>query len=184
MAEIKSTLDLVMEKTKNMVQTEEEQQEIREKDRENKARSLLLKINDGRLKPEDLPLALGDFRDNEGACIRDKLLRIVIDQLAMEGKHLNRLAVIETTAGDHGKDGLKKIQDLFLEHEKSIAELSRVYKKKVLDILEEAGISGSALQPKVDHDPDWIHARSGMNNQFESRLNRIKTELAERLGIS
>ncbi|MBW2622560.1 MAG: hypothetical protein JRD68_06605 [Deltaproteobacteria bacterium] len=184
MAEIKSTLDLVMEKTKNIVQTEEEQQEIRERDWENKARSLLLKLNDGRLKPEDLPQALGDFGDNEGAFIRDKLLRIVIDQLTIEGKNLNRLAIIEAAAGDHGKDGLKKLQDIFLEHEKSIVELSSIYEKKVLDILKEAGISGSALQPKVGHDPDWIHARSGMSNQFESRLNRIKAELAERLGLS
>jgi hypothetical protein len=183
MAEIKSTLDLVMERTKDLVQSEEEQTELQEKDRENKARGLLLKINDGRVKPENLPQALEDFGDDEGPFIRDKLLKIVIDNLTIGSENIKGMAVIENLAGDGGREELDRFKDLFLEYERSVKELSGVYEKKVSDVLKKSGISGSAIKPKVDHDPVWIDARTGMKNQFEARLSRIKNELAKRLGI-
>ncbi|MBW2141860.1 MAG: hypothetical protein JRG97_12465 [Deltaproteobacteria bacterium] len=42
MAEIKSTLDLVMEKTKDMVLSDEDKQEVLNRERENRACGLLL----------------------------------------------------------------------------------------------------------------------------------------------
>ena len=46
MAEIKSTIDLVMERTKDMVQSKEEKDKAEEEKRENKARGLLLKLRE------------------------------------------------------------------------------------------------------------------------------------------
>ena len=49
MAEIKSTLDLIMEKTRGLTMTEEEKRELREKDLVGKVRGLVQKYLDGAL---------------------------------------------------------------------------------------------------------------------------------------
>ncbi len=184
MAEIKSTLELVMERTKDLVQSEDEQRELQENDREKKARSLLLKIDNGRVKLENLPQTLEDFGNDEGPFIRNKLLKIVIDSLTIGSGNIKEMAVIENLMGVVGREEVDKFKDIFLEYERSVKELAGVHEKKVIEVLKKSGISGSALKPKVGHDPDWIVALAGMKNQFEARLTRIKDELAKRLGVS
>ncbi|MBW2060474.1 MAG: hypothetical protein JRI95_02805 [Deltaproteobacteria bacterium] len=181
MAEIKSTLDLVMEKTRHLVQSEEEKKEAQEKEWSDRARRLLLKLEEGRIKPESLPQTLQDLGDRDTPAFRQALLKLMVQGLLIGKENDSILAGMKhLTAASLGHI-IQRIEDLLQEYDRSIIELTLAYRKKILEELKHQGISGSAVLPKVDQDPAWAEARTGMKTQFEARLNQAKAALTERL---
>ena len=61
MAEIKSTLDLIMEKTKGLTMSDEEKEAFQQKELETKLRGSLQKVMEGRLKLERFQMELDAF---------------------------------------------------------------------------------------------------------------------------
>jgi len=174
MAEIKSTLDLVMEKTKGLVQSDEEKKAIRNQEREQRARSLLLKLKEGQIRPDNLVGALEELGEKDIAPLRRILIRLLMESISLGADNSAFLGGLKSLSASSGDDGMKKIEALLQEYDRSVVELAHVYRKKLLEELSRQGISGSAVIPKLDQDSDWAEARKGMDIQFEARLNQAK----------
>ncbi|MBW1708514.1 MAG: hypothetical protein JRJ73_01340, partial [Deltaproteobacteria bacterium] len=174
----KSTLDLVMEKTKDMVLSDEDKQEVLNRERENRACGLLLKLKQGQIKPDDLPQII-DKLEEEAAPVKRMLLELMVEELSLGGENDSTLTGIRILSPSTTGDAVKRIEDLFQEYDQSVIDLTAVYRKKLLDDLKDQGISGSAVIPKVDQDPAWAEARAGMKTQFEARFNQVKSALID-----
>jgi len=181
MAEIKSTLDLVMEKTKGLVQSEEEKKEIQAQERRNRARSLLLQLKEGRIKPDKLAGALAQWGEEEAAFIKPVFFKLLLESIALGEDNSVFLDGIKALSASPGDDAAKDIEAILKEYDRSIIDLAFIYRKKLLQELESRGISGSAVVPKVDRDPAWAKARKEIRDRFEARLNRARALLVEKI---
>ena len=65
MAELKSTLELVMERTRNMVESPEERARKQAEERTARAKGILLRLREEQIRPEELPRVLEDAADQK-----------------------------------------------------------------------------------------------------------------------
>lgn len=150
MAEIKSTLDLIMEKTKGLTLSPQEKESLRREAWLKKARGLIQKFLDGRVelwkvKDElldgDLPLEWGSL-----------LKREVINGLDPEGENEKRLQLIEELL-QISLDPWVKILEIFSQKvEREKIRMTDQFRKR----LSDQGITGSATVPNLANDPAWM----------------------------
>ena len=179
MGEIKSTLDLVLEKTRHFSQTSEEKQAQTLKNTENRINGLLQKYLDGLLSIEQLQ------RDYEKFKAEFKLP----NHAALVGQVISRL--------DPGQDNLVlfEVLDLCCHLDSSglgdvINQYQAGYQKAVqirMEALKESlaqkhNISGSAVVPNLETDDNWRQEAQAMTAAVEEKLNQEKDRLVGKTG--
>ena len=174
MGEIKSTLDLVLEKTRHLSQSSEEKQAQTQKDTDNRINGMLQKYLDGLFSIEQLQ------RDYEALKTEYKLT----DNTIMAGQVINRL--------DPGLDNRTLFE--VLEHcchldSGGIADIINEYQTGYhtaahsrMETLKESLaqkyiISGSAVVPNLEADEQWRREAQALNSAFEQKLNQEKDRL-------
>jgi hypothetical protein len=150
MAEIKSTLDLIMEKTKGLTLSPKEKEEIRREEWLKKARGWIQKFLDGWV---DMGKVKGELFSKEAPAGWKKILRPeIVGALEPEGDNEKRFELISSLLELPREPFLKilKVCDQKVEQEK--IRLT----DQLINRLSEQGISGSAVLPNLDRDPSWV----------------------------
>lgn len=167
MGEIKSTMDIIMEKTKGLTMSEEEKSEYRQQKLTGKVRGLIQKFLDGILDLDKFKVEVALISDIQ----EDRVNRTVIEEsiscmeLGQQNEPIFRL-LRETIGVDTGP--VLEIEKAYmdrLEREKTVLEKS--IKKK----LKGKGISGSAVIPNIEADPDWKQYLSNENEAFRAKIS-------------
>jgi hypothetical protein len=174
MGEIKSTLDLVLEKTKHLSQSSAEKQAQAQKDVEDRIKGMLQKYQDGVSSLEQLQ------RDYEALKTEYKLT----DNTIMAGPVINRLdpdldnrALFEVLEHCCHLDS-GGIADAINEYQAGYhtAAQSRMEALKE-SLAQKYFISGSAVVPNLESDEKWHLEAQAMNSVFEQKLNQEKDRL-------
>ncbi|MBN1849616.1 MAG: hypothetical protein JW932_13640 [Deltaproteobacteria bacterium] len=169
MAEIKSTLDLIMEKTKGMTMTDEEKRAFKEKETTEKVKGLIQRYLDGFMDLERLRMEITAFEDNQREFVRHTIIEDLISMIGL-GKDnrllwevLEKICSIRTVSL---KEELDRVEQ----------ELSRkrsIYEKEMMNDFNSRGISGSAVMPNIDSYPVWLAFQSGKETEFKERTLKI-----------
>ncbi|MBW2355628.1 MAG: hypothetical protein JRF23_02455 [Deltaproteobacteria bacterium] len=166
MGEIKSTLDLVMARTRHLTLSEEEKQQQQREEARKRLAGLVQQYEDGRLSPERLLEAV----DGLGA------------DYGIQGRRELALALPRRTDPDQGPDlwspvvaSLSEIDPAgwrrsFEQYREDRDQLSRRHVDAALERLAAEGISGSAVVPNLPADPDWQAALEALREAFHRRL--------------
>jgi hypothetical protein len=171
MGEIKSTLDLVLEKTKNLTLSSEEKEEQKQKEIENRIKGMIQKYQDGILSKNQLITDYEILKKDYNISRNNSLIIEIIKRIEPDQDNQPLLevlqeccaldtAAIETiienfrktylTASQNRMEGLKE-------------DLARQYK-----------ITGSAVLPNLDADKQWRQKTREMRAGYEDQLNRVK----------
>ena len=174
MAEIKSTLDLVMEKTKHFSLTSEERELQKRNELKKRIMGLVQKYEDELLSAEqvrvDYEKLKAEFKLSENAA----LIEVLFDQL--EIGHDNRPMI----------DLLQELCDLDMTPIRSIIDdcrqtLYHAAKNQQAQLKQllarEKRISGSAVVPKLETDLDWQRQQEKILAEFADRLEQEKRRL-------
>ena len=176
MAEIKSTLDLVMEKTKNLSFSNEERQGQKNKEIGSRIRGLLNKfqneaISFDRFNSEYQVLKKEYSLMGTG---NEHLIKEICGQIEL-GK--NNQALFDLLAEFKVSDfeGFTSV----LQEFQTVRDTAARERGKILkDQLAEAHfISGSAVVPNLENDDDWRNEAGEIRAEFEAKLNQAKTKL-------
>ena len=174
MGEIKSTLDLVLEKTKHLSQSPEEKQAKAQKDVEDRIKGMLQKYQDGVSSLEQLQ------RDYEALKTEYRLT----DNTIMAGRVINRL--------DPGLDNralFEVLEDCCHLDSGGMADVINEYQagyhtaaQNRMETLKESLaqkylISGSAVVPNLESDEKWHLEAQALTAAFEQKLNQEKDRL-------
>ncbi len=169
MAEIKSTLDIIMEKTKGLTLSEDEKVALQAKETQKKIRGLFQKYLESTIpmtvfKREWKKLAYG----RESAfSVLETLCREQIDPL---GENERFRELVEAVAGGD-PDSMKKSCDRV--RNELMARRSEAL-ERIRKALAEAGVAGSAIQPNLHADPEWneslARAKSKLCAEIQSSL--------------
>lgn len=150
MAEIKSTLDLIMEKTKGLTLSPEEKENILREEWLKKAKGWIQKFLDDRT---DLGKVKDELSNREKPLEWKSILkRELITGLDPEKENEKRFQLI-TEFLEIPREPFLKILKAF--NQKVEIEKVRLTERSIKR-LSVQGISGSAILPNLDRDPAWI----------------------------
>jgi len=150
MAEIKSTLDIIMEKTRGLTMTDEEKAAMHDRELEGKTRGLVQKYLDG-----TIPMAKFQKEWDRLGKDREKALtilkRICVENVEPEGENGPLLELLRDVAGMES-DSLERA----LERAREDLDTRRLEsQERIREALAESGIYGSAALPNLNADPQW-----------------------------
>ena len=150
MAEIKSTLDLIMEKTKGLTLSPKEKEEIRREEWVKKAKGWIQKFLDGWINIEKVK---SELSGKEAPTGWEKILQTeIIGPLDPEADNEKQFQLI-TEILKMPREPFMKILELF--NQKAEGEKIRLADQSI-NRLSDQGISGSAVLPNLNRDPSWI----------------------------
>jgi hypothetical protein len=176
MGEIKSAIELAMEKTKGLQLSSEEKEKLKEEELHSKAHSLVNRflVVDFHLKEVEKELA--KYHPDQ----REHLERLILSYLC-EAIQLDRdndliFQGIEAFQKE-SKKTIKKIRELMEDYRQRKEKEDKQTKKNLLKKLERQGISGSAVQPKIEGSKEWEESLAKFKPPFEGQLHALKKEL-------
>ena len=177
MGEIKSTLDLVMEKTMHLSLSSEEKRELAVQEVENRIRGMLQKYLDGILTPEALKSEYGSIEKDDKPSARHILTEEIVGRLDMLQDNGTLLEVLGELGG-FDTDGLNSVVD---EYRGNYRKAAGKRSEEIKTILAgECGISGSAVVPNLTADEQWRREEREIRLRFEERLDRVKVDLLDK----
>ncbi len=149
MGEIKSTLDLIMEKTKGWSLSPEEKEAYRRQEWFKKAKGWIQRFLDGLLELQEVQEALTEGEPPSGW---ERLLKEeLVAGLDPEGNNGKRLLLLEKLLGLSSESYRKTLE----EFHRKVAEFKAQRQDQLSRGLAASGISGTAVVANVDQDPEW-----------------------------
>jgi hypothetical protein len=176
MAEIKSAIELAMERTKGLRLSQQEMDKLKEEEIQSKAHALVNRYLEVDFHLREVERELDRFDPAE----RQHLEKLFIQYLseAIDLDRDNDLIFQGFESFRVGSKGsIQKMKDLIQSYQE---EKGREYSKIEKDLLskfERLGISGSAVQPKVEGSPEWEEALSKFKPAFEEDLQSLKEKI-------
>ena len=173
MAEIKSTLDLIMERTAKLTLSDQEKAELKTEERRRKIKGLAVRLLEGSLVPVALERETSAWEGEEGERLRQELaweLISLVDLDRSEGVDLS--PVLGTLLGESGVLVWKKMEQARLDYRE---EAGRVEAQKAAECLRELdgrGIRGTSLRPRVASGLDQAHFKAGLKKMVFSTETR------------
>jgi len=174
MGEIKSTLDLVLEKTKNLTLTSEEKETQKQKEIESRIKGMVQKYLDGILSKNqlitDYELLKKDYILAQNNSLIDEITQRI--EPNQDNRHLLELlqecCAIDTAAIETIIENFRKA---YLTASQNRSEQLRK------DLAQRHNISGSAVLPNLNVDEQWRQEIRELRAGYESQLNRVKNNL-------
>ncbi len=170
MAEIKSTLDLVLERTKNLTMTEEEKKALHRRELEGTLQGLVHKFLDGLLNIKTLKSEIEKAAPGFDGASREILKGLLLEHLDPEGDNQKVFQAIQEVLG------LKKAPyaAAFADVQEHLAgETSRLL-EAMRERLADREISGSAVTPNLSRNEDWALFRQQALASFHKRIALIQ----------
>ena len=174
MGEIKSTLDLVMEKTKNLSLSDEERQGQKNKEIESRIRGLLQKFNDQALSVDKLRSEYQKLQKDYDLSQNAPLIKEICRQIELgKDNHTSFELLARFKVAD-----IEGITSVLHEFDGVIDAAARE-RSKILQakLAEEHFISGPAVVPNLEADKAWPEQAGAIRAKFEPLLNQAKTKL-------
>jgi hypothetical protein len=169
LAEIKSTLDLVMERTRNLTLSSEEKQAQKQIEIGNRIKGLVQKFQDGLLTRNQLKEGYGSLRKDsdlpdDRLMIKEILFRLDPDQDSQ---------ILLETLEECCRLDTARIQAIIDDYR---AVYTRAAQKRSAqlkeDLAQNHSITGTAVIPNLDADEQWQQETQDMRRQFEDRLSQ------------
>jgi hypothetical protein len=165
MAEIKSTMDLIMERTKGLTLSPKEKEEIQREEWLKKAKGRIQKFLDGWLDMDQVKTEL--FHQEAPAGWKKILYQEIIGGLELEGDNEKRFQLI-TVLLEKPREPLVKILKGF---NLKVKEEKTRQSDQLIKQLADQGISGPAVIPSLERAPSW-------NRFYDKEKQACKEELA------
>jgi hypothetical protein len=166
MAEIKSTLDIIMEKAKKFSVTEEERQGFKRQELEGKIKGLVQKTIDGILDSERFQVEVTALQAKDKDLVDQVLKEELVTRLEVERNSQELLKMLEYVAGSTSS-GVRKV---LADFEKKGEKQKEIRRKTLLESFKKKGISGSAVLPNLDADPEWVRVRSELRRDMQEKI--------------
>jgi len=167
MAEIKSTLDIIMERTKNLTMTDEEKASVRRKEAEGKVKGWIQKYQDGAIGLDTLK---SDFEKEvtEYPEVLPILKTQLLDCVKLNGDNGRILRLLDDILGISAE----RIENMIQSSNRKIDTLRIKSIEGLGEELKERKIYGSSVIPNPNHGGKWqeslLEAESDLRKQLKS----------------
>lgn len=177
MSEIKSTMDLVMEKTKHLSMSKEEK-EAQQKDEIKKTlKGLILKFKDQILSPEPFGRELKTLERATNFDVRSELVNEILGEIDLEKDNAPLTILLKEVCGIDAA----LLESILKEYREGVSSAKEGRVSEIREQLHASRkISGSAVVPNLENDPGWDRAIESVKETYRAQLEQIKTEMLNR----
>jgi hypothetical protein len=169
MAEVKSTLDIIMEKAKKLTVTEEEKRDFKRQELEGKIRGFVQKYLDSLIDLDRLKAELAVFQREGEEMVRELIKDDVLGRIQLGRNNGPLLEVLSQSIGMNAgpiKEVLNQLEGR-MDREKESRE------KILAEELRRRGISGSAVIPNLNGDENWLRTVSELNQLSREKMKKL-----------
>ena len=166
MGEIKSTIDIIMEKTKGMTLSDDEKKEIKEKEIADKLRGLANRILDGMITFEMLESELMKFDKRDADTVSKEMIKIVFPLIVPGQDNSIKIDILELVKGIDTALVKQRIK----ETEKKLENKRTEFAKEMDQAIKEKDVSGSAVIPNINAYPGFIRYQQDLKNELQQEL--------------
>ena len=174
MGEIKSTLELVMERTRHLSLTDAEKAVQAEKEARDRMRGLLQRFEDNVISVEELKETLEKEQSAGSADLKTALLKEALERIGLE-KDIRPMAVVLEDVSGVSVAGLEKVVSGFEAARLELAERSKG--RALADMEQRWGVSGTAVVPNLEKDTAFAADLAGLKARFEKDLQQARDSL-------
>jgi hypothetical protein len=174
LGEIKSAIELAMERTKNLVMDDDEKREFARKNLEDKLRAAVRRFLEGMVTGEDF---LHEYNDLPGdrAAREALLLDMVADEFQTSAADNEKLfSLLELIGEDIGGGLAEEARTLKGWFTRELGTQDEEIRKRIIARLLEMGISGSAVQPNISAWEESQDAARQIGGLVRDRLQKWK----------
>jgi len=176
MSGIKSAIELAMERTKDLVMSEEERKSFATKELENKVRAVVRRyledIIEGDGVNKELSAIEGDEKSKKSILI--DLLAEEFDAKERNERLLELLSDMAGSASEPLKQELEKMREGYAEQ---IEKRGSTVREKIMGHLKEMGITGTAIEPNREEWAEWGESIEEAGEAFKKSLADWKDKL-------
>jgi len=175
MTEIRSTLDIIMEKAKTLTVTDEDKKGFAEKEVKGLVKGLFQKYLDGILPTQQFKTEMASFDEDRRPFMKKELLTACLSAMTVEGDNQPLFEILDQLLGYD----IKPVLDLIDEFQEQQTEERNKRITERIQTLKELGVSGSAVTPNLGADSTWRAYLSHMEDRFQERLKALNIGLPE-----
>ena len=173
MGEIRSTIDLMMERTTGMTLSSDEKERLHKEDLRKRAKGFKIKLLQTTSTTEDVLSPLDEYAPEDQKLLQDLIWREMVESLPFDREILQHIDLMEKLPQSKPKGPiLREIRSRFKTLLKDQAEERQKILAREKKKLAAVGISGSAVAPKIP-------SQSGLHADFLSDLESLKRGLLE-----
>jgi hypothetical protein len=175
--EIKSTLELAMEKTKKFAISEKEREEMKKKEVLQKAASLFHRYREGYLPLNDILKQVERMEKKTATTVKEFLLSQWIDALSLDGGGEGILNGVESLGKRNIDEVKQKFHRLVSQYQGEKEKVKEKVKAQRREVLKKEGIYGSAVEPNLEGSELWKKEEEKLDQSYRTKLEEIKEQL-------
>lgn len=176
MAEIKSAIELAMERTKSLVMDDGEKRALVRKEKEGKIRGLIRRYKDGYIEGGDLEKELDAIPGSEKGK-KSILIDLIVEELDFRGNDERILSLLQI-AGSYLPDTLREeLNSLKLRYAEELERKELVIRERIRSKLKDKQISGDSLEINLEAWDEWKEGLEETQAVFQKRLREWKKKL-------
>lgn len=169
MGEIKSTLDIIMDKLKSLEVTEKDRERLRLEELEGKIKALFNKYKNGLMDESELTRELNTLKPETCGEAKRLILENITSIVEIEGRSINCLALLtklypKKEASFHKLDA--QLKNNIRKKEKELAE-------KMKKRLASMGIKGDAVIPNIYSTEEWLSFIATEKKRVSDEIKKI-----------
>jgi len=177
MGEIKSTLELAMERTKRFAVSEKEKDEMKQKEGLRKATGLFHRYREGHLSLNDVLKEVERMERKTATTVKEYLLSHWIDALSLDDDNDRILKGVESLKGKSIAEVEQRFNRLFSQYQREKDEAKEKTGVQLVEALKKGGIWGSAVEPKLEGSELWKKENENLDRSYLIKLDEIKEQL-------
>jgi hypothetical protein len=177
MGEIKSTLELAMERTKKFAVSEKEKEEMKQKEVLQKATSLFHRYRQGHLPLNEILKQIERMEKKTATVVKELLLSQWIDALSLDDEEEGILRGIESLKQRSIDEVKQKFHHLLSQYQREKEEVKEKARVQLIEALRKDGIHGSAVEPKLEGSELWKKENEKLDHSCKMKLEEIKEQL-------
>jgi len=176
MAEIKSAIELAMEKTKNLVIDSKEREEMAVKEIEDKVKAVIRRFTEEMIDHEDAAKELNKIQA-DSALKRTIIINNLVDQFDVHKENERLFALFHALEIDLPQTIRGEFEKLNEKFREEVGDREVAIQKRIKDILAGLDITGSAIEPNLDAWEEWHEEIKRTSNIFEKRIEELKDKV-------
>ena len=177
MGEIKSTLELAMERTKKFAISEKEKEEIKQKEVFQKATTLFHRYREGHLPLSDILKEIDKMEQKTATTVKESLLSQWIDALSLDDDAERILKGVESLKQRSMDEVKQKFYSLLSQYQSEKEKVKEKVRVQLIEDLRKEGIHGSAVEPKLEGSGLWKKEIEKLDHSYKTKLEEIKEQL-------
>jgi hypothetical protein len=167
--EIRSTLDLVLEKTRNLTLSEEEKRNLAREELDKKIRGIVGKCLDDLLPSDRIREELESIESNEPDLPYKLFTKHLLAHVDLDVDASAILSALKEVVG-FDPAPLEALQQEY-KVEKEMAR--RSFAEDTLSAFKERGVSGSAVVPNLDGIPEWVQFQRDLSERYREKIGEL-----------